>query len=63
MLLHERKVIITKTAALLNAAVNALAANPNTDYITPSFTFSADGSYGSRSRFGTTREPRRRTIA
>jgi hypothetical protein len=47
MLLHERKVIITKTAALLNAAVNALAANPNTDYINPSFTFSADGRYGS----------------
>ncbi len=33
-------------AALVSAAATCLAANPNTDYITPSFTFSPDGRYG-----------------
>ena len=46
MLLRVRKDLITKTAALFSAAVGGFAANPNTDYITPDFTFSPDGRYG-----------------
>jgi hypothetical protein len=41
-----RKPMIIRTVALLSAAVSALAANPNVDYVTPSFTFSPDGRYG-----------------
>jgi len=46
MLLCTRKAVIILTAALLSAVVTTLAANPNTDYITPPFTFSPDGRYG-----------------
>jgi hypothetical protein len=46
MLLRTRKVVIIQTAALFSAVISALAANPNVDYITPSFTFSPDGRYG-----------------
>jgi hypothetical protein len=41
-----RKVAVIQAAVLLSAAVSALTANPNVDYITPSFTFSPDGRYG-----------------
>jgi hypothetical protein len=39
----QRRVII---AGLCSSAIVAIAANPNTDYITPPFTFSPDHRYG-----------------
>jgi hypothetical protein len=46
MLLRVHKLKVMQTAAFFSAAVCALAANPNTDYITPPFTFSPDHRYG-----------------
>jgi hypothetical protein len=43
MPVRARKLI---AAALVSAAAICLAANPNTDYVTPSFTFSPNGRYG-----------------
>jgi hypothetical protein len=41
-----RNTLAAEAAALVSAAGTILAANPNTDYITPPFTFSPDGRYG-----------------
>ena len=46
MLRSTCNMVVTSTAALFSAAVQALAGNPNTDYITPSSTFSPDHRYG-----------------
>lgn len=46
MLFRLRNLKLIETTALLSAAVSAVAANPNTDYITPPFTFSPDHRYG-----------------
>jgi hypothetical protein len=46
MLVHTRTIATIVTAALFSATVAGLGANPNTDYITPPFTFSPDHRYG-----------------
>ena len=46
MSFRAHKIKLMQTAALCSAAICALAANPNTDYITPPFTFSLDHRYG-----------------
>jgi hypothetical protein len=46
MLYDMSKLVLAMVAALSSAAGGALVANSNTDYITPSFTFSPDHRYG-----------------
>lgn len=46
MLRSPHNIVMTSTAALFSAAVQALAGNPNTDYITPASTFSPNHHYG-----------------
>ena len=46
MLFHESNTAVATTVALFSAAVAAFGANPNTDYVTPPFTFSPDHRYG-----------------